>query len=69
MPQIRLLLTTVHVYKLYLLTVTSPALAVAETLHGVQNSKKGYLTLTMPLSGKIFPRQGGTCYGKLMYQI
>ena len=28
-----------------------------------------YLTLTTPLSGKIFLRQGGTCYGKPMYQI
>jgi len=45
------------------------ALAVAEILHGVQNSKTGYLTLSTPLSGKIFLRQGGTCYGKLMYQI
>ena len=27
------------------------------------------MTLTTPLSGKIFLRQGGTCYGKLMYQI
>jgi len=35
----------------------------------VQNSKTGYLTLTTPISGKIFLRQGGTCYGKLMYQI
>ena len=47
----------------------SLALAVAEILHGMQNSKTGYLTLTTPLSGKIFLRQGGTCYGKLMYQI
>jgi len=47
----------------------SLALAVAEILHGVQNSKTGYLTLTTPLSGKIFLRQGGTCYGRLMYQI
>jgi len=29
----------------------------------------GYLTLTTPISGKIFLRQGGTCYGKSMYQI
>jgi len=36
---------------------------------GLQNSKTGYLTLTTPLSGKIFFRQGGTCYGKQMYQI
>jgi len=35
----------------------------------VQNSKTGYLTLTTPISGKIFLRQGGTCYGKSMYQI
>jgi len=35
----------------------------------VQNSKTGYLTLTTPLLGNIFHRQGGTCYGKLMYQI
>jgi len=27
------------------------------------------LTLTTPLSGKIFHRQGGTYYGKSMYQI
>jgi len=26
------------------------------------------LTLTTPLSGKIFHRQGGTCYGKSVYQ-
>ena len=39
----------------------SLALAVAEILHGVWNSKTGYLTLTTPLSGKIFLRQGGTC--------
>jgi len=32
----------------------SLALAVAEILHGVQNSKTGQLTLTTPLSGKIF---------------
>jgi len=32
----------------------SLALAVAEILHGVQNAKMGHLTLTMPLSGKIF---------------
>ena len=32
----------------------SLALAVAEILHGVQNSKTGYLTLTTPLAGKIF---------------
>jgi len=30
---------------------------------------KGHLTLTMPLSEKIFHRQGGTCYGKSMYQV
>ena len=42
---------------------------LAEILHGVQNSKTGYLTLTTPLSGKIFLWQGGTYYGKLMYQI
>ena len=47
----------------------SLALAVVEILHGVQNSKAGYLTLTTPLSGKIFLRLGGTCYDKLMYQI
>jgi len=45
------------------------ALAVAEILHGVQNSKTGYLTLTMPLLGKIFLWQGGACIGKSMYQI
>ena len=45
------------------------AVAVAEILHGVQNSKTGHLTLTAPLSGKIFYQQGGTCYGKSMYQI
>jgi len=28
--------------------------AVADILHEVQNSKMGYLTLTTPLSGKIF---------------
>jgi len=44
-------------------------LAVAEILHGVQNSKTGYLTLTTPISGKIFLRHGGTCYGKSVYQI
>ena len=44
----------------------SLALAIAEILHGVQNSKTGYLTLTTPLSGKIFLRQGGTCYGKVL---
>ena len=27
-------------------------------LHGVQNSETGYMTLTTPLSGKIFLRQG-----------
>ena len=42
---------------------------LAEILHGVQNSETGYLTLTTTLSGKIFLRQGGTCYDKLMYQI
>jgi len=47
----------------------SLALAVVEILHGVQNSKASYLTLTTPLSGKIFLRQGGTCYDKLMYPI
>ena len=44
----------------------SLALAVAEILHGVQNSKTGYLTLTTPLSGKIFFGRVGR---KLMYQI
>ena len=29
----------------------------------------GYLTLTTPLSEKIFLLQGGTSYDKLMYQI
>jgi len=29
----------------------------------------GYFTLTTPLSGKIFHRQGGTSYGKSTYQI
>jgi len=47
----------------------SVALAVAEILHGVQNSKTSQMTLTTPLSGKIFYRQGGTCYGKSKYQI
>jgi len=37
----------------------SLAVAVAEILHGVQNSKTGHLTLTTPLSGKIFYQQGG----------
>jgi len=32
---------------------------------GCKILKTGYLTLTTPLSGKIFLRQGGTCYGKL----
>ena len=32
----------------------SIALAVAEILHGVQNSKTGYLTLTTPISGRFF---------------
>ena len=36
------------------LNLKSLALAVAEILHGVQNFKTGYLTLTTPLSGKIF---------------
>ena len=36
---------------------------------GCKILKTGFLTLTAPLSGKIFLRQGGTCYGKLMYQI
>jgi len=31
--------------------------------------KTGYLTLITPLSGKIFHRQGGTCYVKSMYQL
>jgi len=30
-------------------------------LRGVENSKTGQLTLTTPLSGNIFHRQGGTC--------
>ena len=38
----------------------SLALAVVEILRGVQNSKTGHLTLTTPLSGKIFHQQGGT---------
>jgi len=46
----------------------SLALAVAEILHGVQNSKTGQLTLTTPLSWKIFHRQGGICYGKSVSQ-
>ena len=33
------------------------------------HSKRGHVTLTMPLSGKIFHQQGGTCYGKSVYQI
>jgi len=33
------------------------------------NSTTGHRTLTTPLSGKIFHRQGGTSYGKLKYQI
>ena len=40
-----------------------------EKLHEVQNSKTVLLTLTTPLSGNIFHRQGGTCYGKSLYQI
>jgi len=36
---------------------------------GCKILKTGQLTLTTPLSGKIFLRQGETCYGKLMYQI
>ena len=36
---------------------------------GCKNSKTGHLTMTMPLSGKIFHWQSGTCYGKSMYQI
>ena len=47
----------------------SLALAVAEILHGVENSKTGYLTLTTPFSGKIFLQQGGTRYDKSVYQI
>ena len=47
----------------------SLALAVAEILRGVKNSKTGQLTLTTPLSGKILHRHGGTCYGKSVYQI
>ena len=31
--------------------------------------KKYHLTLTTPLLGKSFHRQGGTCYGKSMYQM
>ena len=45
------------------------SLATAEILHEVQNSKTGQLTPTTPLSGKIFHRQGGTCYVKSMYKI
>jgi len=39
--------------------------AVAEILHGIKILKRvsHQLTLTTPLSGKIFLRQGGTCYG------
>jgi len=49
----------------------SLALAVAEKLHVdvVSNSKTGHLTLTTPLSGKIFHLQVGACYDKSMYQI
>ena len=47
----------------------SLVLVVAEILHGVENSKTGHLALATPLSGNIFHRQGGTCYGKSMYQI
>ena len=57
------------VYRRLAVAKVSIALAVAEILHGVQNFRTGYLTLTTPLSGKIFLRQGGTCYGNLMYQI
>ena len=32
----------------------SLALAVVEILHGVQNSKTGYLTLTTPILGRFF---------------
>jgi len=37
----------------------SLALAIAEILHGVQNSKMRQLTQTTPLLGKIFHRQVG----------
>jgi len=36
---------------------------------GCKILKRDHLTLTTPLSGKIFHRQGGTCYGKSIYQI
>jgi len=39
-----------------------------EITRGV-NYKTVCLTLTTPLSGNIFHRQGWTCYGKSMYQI
>ena len=40
-------------------------------LHGGVKCKilKRARVLTTPLSGKIFHRQGGTCYGKSMYKI
>ena len=34
-----------------------------------KNVEIAHVTLTTPLSGKIFHRQGGTCYGKSMYEI
>ena len=36
---------------------------------GVKFFTTGHLTLTTPLSGKIFHRHGGTCYVKSRYQI
>ena len=45
-----------------------PRLAVAKFLK-VHNVEIAHVTLTTPLSGNIFHRQGGTCYGKSMYQI
>jgi len=36
---------------------------------GVKNSKAGQLTLTTPLSGKIFYRQGGTAAGPKKSEI
>jgi len=58
-----------HVTPTRVQNLKSLALTVAEILHGAYNSKTGQLTLTTPLSGKIFYRQGGTCYGNSLYQI
>ena len=33
------------------------------------NIEIAHVTLTTPLSEKIFHRQGGTCYGKSVYQV